>query len=193
MKEKSRNIHYDLIVNLKEGSYSAFNQIYEIYADMLYNFVLGLTKSPSEAKDVVQDTFLKIWQNKHSLSPDLSFKSYLYTIAKNQIIDTFHKQIDNVSFDTYMYSGAYLEKSENNVEINMNYDEFMVKLKLAKNKMTDKQRKIFELNKEQGYTIDEIATMLDLSSKTIRNTLSLSLKILRAEIPGFSLLIALYF
>lgn len=55
-------------------------------------FVLNLTKSPDDAEDILQETFLRIWQTKENLSLETSFKSYLYTIAHNLIIDSFRKK-----------------------------------------------------------------------------------------------------
>ena len=57
-------IHKKLVKKLKSGSYEDFNKLYTIYVDMLYNFILGLIKSPTEAEDIVQETFLRIWQTR---------------------------------------------------------------------------------------------------------------------------------
>jgi len=97
----SENIHIKLIKGLKQGSYEDFNILYSIYADMLYGFILNLTKSPIEAQDILQDTFMRIWQTHERINLELSFKTYLYTIARNLIIDSLRRQVDNVAFDEY--------------------------------------------------------------------------------------------
>lgn len=181
-------IHDKLIENLKDGSYSAFDQLYAIYSDLLYGFALNITKSTSDAKDVVQDTFVKIWQTRENLSPEKSFKSYLFTIAKNQITDKFRHNIHLVSFEAYIGSDSFQEKAINNVEQNIFYDEFLEKLNQAKEKMTPQQKKIFNLCKEQGHTIEEAAKQLNLSEKTIRNTLSLALNVIKSELGYLAIL-----
>ena len=76
-----KHLHIDLIKKVKQGSYEDFTRLYFMYADLLYGFVLNLTKSPDDAEDILQETFLRIWQTKENLSLETSFKSYLYTIA----------------------------------------------------------------------------------------------------------------
>lgn len=60
MVSLNKDIHTQYIQGLKSGSYSDFNKLYSIYSDLLYGFVLHLTKSPSDAKDVLQETYLRI-------------------------------------------------------------------------------------------------------------------------------------
>ena len=77
-----KHLHIDLIKKVKQGSYEDFTRLYFMYADLLYGFVLNLTKSPDDAEDILQETFLRIWQTKENLSLETSFKSYLYTTAR---------------------------------------------------------------------------------------------------------------
>ena len=172
-------IHTKLVKSLKSGSYEDFNKLYTIYVDMLYNFILGLIKSPTEAEDIVQETFLRIWQSRERINPDLSFKTYLYTIARNQTIDVLRKQVEYVTFEDYICSEAFQEHSENDVEKNISFDEFKDKVFRVKEKLTTRQKLVFEMSREKGYSISMIAKELQLSEKTIKNQLTLALKILR--------------
>lgn len=167
---------------LREGNYYAFTELYNAYGDMLYSFVLQLTKSPSEAKDIVQEIFLRIWLNRHNIALDKSFKAYLYQIARNLIIDTFRKQVNKISFEQYVNSNHFSEYVNNNIEDKISYDDFIVLLEKAKQKMTERQREIFILSREKDLKTEEIAKILNLSEKTVQNTLSLAIGIVRAEI-----------
>ena len=187
------DIHKKLVKNLKSGSYEDFNKLYTIYVDMLYSFILGLIKSPTEAEDIVQETFLRIWQTRERINPDFSFKTYLYTIARNQTIDVLRKQIEYVAFEDYICSEAFQEYSENDVEKNISFDEFKNKLSGVKEKLTPRQKLVFEMSREKGYSISMIAEELQLSEKTIKNQLTLALKILREEMTYcFTLLFLLF-
>lgn len=189
----SENIHIKLIKGLKLGSYEDFNILYTIYADMLYCFILKLTKSPIEAQDILQDTFMRIWQTRERINLELSFKTYLYTIAHNLIIDSLRRQVDNVVFDEYVCSEAFQKHSENNVERNINFDEFQEKLSRAKEKLTQRQKEIFELSREKGYSILSIAQKLQLSEKTVKNQLTLALKVMRSELSYYFIFLFLPF
>ena len=172
-----KHLHIDLIKKVKQGSYEDFTRLYFMYADLLYGFVLNLTKSPDDAEDILQETFLRIWQTKENLSLETSFKSYLYTIAHNLIIDSFRKKIDSVAFEVYIQSDAYQNYTENNTENEVYFDEFLDKLKLS-----SRQLVIFELSREKGCSIKDIAEKMGVSEKTVKNQLTLALKTLKSEL-----------
>lgn len=176
------HLYIDLIKKVKSGSYEDFTRLYFNYADLLYGFVLNLTKSPVDAEDILQETFLKIWQTRENISLETSFKSYLYTIARNLIIDSFRKKINSVAFEVYIQSDIYQNYSENNIEDEIYFDEFLENFNEAKKKLSSRQLEIFELSRERGYSIKDIAEKLSLSEKTVKNQLTFALKILRSEL-----------
>jgi RNA polymerase sigma-70 factor (ECF subfamily) len=87
---------------LKNDSHQAFSWLYDTYSDILYGFVFVHTKSTFIAEEVVQDTFMKIWARRRSLSTEGSFKSLLFTMAKNQIIDVFRQQLNRAEFTDFI-------------------------------------------------------------------------------------------
>jgi RNA polymerase sigma-70 factor (ECF subfamily) len=183
--------HLYLVQGLMAGSHTDFDRLYAIYADPLYNFAIRLTKSPAEAKDILQDTFLRLWQMRETISTDKSFKSFIFAIARNLIIDSLRKQVSNVAFEEYLLSPAYQSYSENDVDNRIYFDEFLEKMKLAKRKLSNRQKEIVELSMEKGYSVDLIAKKLNISPKTVKNQLSLAVKILRTELSPYYYL--LYF
>lgn len=176
-----QNINRQQVEELRGGSYSAFNELYNIYSDMLYSFIVQLTKSPSEAKDIVQETFLRIWLTRENLMPDKSFKAYLFQIAHNLIIDALRKQVNKISFEQYISSKYFEDYSNNNIEDTISFDDFVALLEQAKQKMSRRQREIFSLSRQQGMDVEEIAKTLNLSEKTVRNNLSIALGIIKNE------------
>lgn len=185
----NKDIHRQFIEGLKSGSHKDFDKLYAIYADLLYGFVLNLTKSSTIAKDILQETFLRVWQTREQLSSEMSFKSYLYSIARNLIIDTFRHQVRSVAFEEYITSNAYLNYTENTVEEDIDFDEFKNKLEQAKKKLNDRQRQIFELSREKGLSISVIAQQLGLTEKTVKNQLTMIMKILRIELSHYYILL----
>ncbi|MDR1090435.1 MAG: RNA polymerase sigma factor [Prevotella sp.] len=182
------------IEGLKKGSYSDFKILYEEYSDRLYGFIFNLTRSKSMANDIMQETFIKVWINRENIDPSMSFKSYLFKISKNKITDEFRKQINNPVFEDYM---AYCDKlhadSNDIIEQKIDFDYFLQKLDIAKTKLTSRQREIFELSKEEGFSSSEIAKILNISEQTTYNILSSAMKILRKEMGLSSLLFLLFF
>ena len=190
MPEKS--IHCETIKKLQEGSYEAFDTLYNVYADSLYGFALLHTKSTVQAEDIVQDTFLKLWNMRESLSVEGSFKSMLFTIAKNHVIDIFRQQVNRANFEDYI---AFCEDEnllDNTSVEKVYYNDFLEKLAIAKQKLTPAQRNIFELSREEGMSNTEIAAASNLSEQTVKNHLSAALKVLRVELGKYNFLIALF-
>ena len=75
------------LIRLKKGDRQSFKTVYELYVNSLYSFVLRFVKSHSIADDVVQDTFIKIWEMRESVNPSLAFQGFLYKIAKNLVLN----------------------------------------------------------------------------------------------------------
>lgn len=170
------------IKELQKNSHKAFNAIYDMYADKLYGFVLAHTKSQQIAEDIVQDTFLKLWKIRDSISLEGSLQSLLFTISKNKIIDNFRTQINKVEFDVFI---EYIEDdsfNENEIEKKLNYDDFLKAYKLSKKILSERQLEIFELSRTNGKSIEEIAESLNLSQQTVKNHLSSSLKKIRQQL-----------
>lgn len=180
------DIHSQLINELKCGSYHAFNQLYEVYSDLLYGFALDLTKSPAEAKDILQETFIRIWTNRDKISTEYSFKAYLYKIARNLILNSFRKQMNNIAFENYICSEEYQRNVDNNIEKEIYFDEFCRNLEQAKNELPRRQKQIFELSREHGLSTVEIAGRLNISEQTVKNQLTLALKTLRKRLSQYS-------
>lgn len=170
------------IKELQKNSHKAFNVIYDMYADKLYGFVLAHTKSQQIAEDIVQETFLKLWKIRGSISLDGSLQSLLFAISKNKIIDNFRTQINQVEFETFVEYFEDENFNENEIEKKLNYDDFLISLKLSKKVLSERQLEIFELSRTNGKSIEEIAERLNLSEQTVKNQLSSSLKKIRQQL-----------
>lgn len=189
---KNISIHSNTIKELREGSHEAFDVLYDAYADSLYGFALLHTKSPSEAEDIVQETFLRLWNMRASLSVEGSFKSMLFTIAKNQVIDAFRQQISRPQFEDYIRFCEDDNLLDNSSVEKIYYDDFIEKLTIAKQKLTPMQQHVFELSREEGLSNAEIASLSNLSEQTVKNHLSASLKTLRLELLKYNFLFSLF-
>jgi RNA polymerase sigma-70 factor (ECF subfamily) len=182
------------IEGLRKNSYSDFKILYEAFVGPLFGFVYSLTKSGTIAKDIVQETFLRVWKYRKNINPDLSFKSYLFKIAQNLILDGLRKQLNDPVFESYLDYCDKLALSGNAAEQKMDFDIFVKRLEAAKRKLSSRQREIFEMSKEQGIPASEIAQRLALSEQTVYNQLSMAMHVIRQELgPAFYLLFFIFF
>ncbi|MEA4984319.1 ECF RNA polymerase sigma factor SigL [bioreactor metagenome] len=181
------------IRELKNDSHKAFNAIYDMYADKLYAFALAHTKSRQMSEDIVQDTFLKLWKIRKTINTEGSLQSLLFKISKNKIIDMFRSQINKVEFELYL---SYMEENSNaeaEAERRLYYDDFYKALQLSKEQLSERQLEIFEMSREEGKSIEEIASELNLSEQTVKNQISSSLKKIRSQILKYSIFLLPFF
>ena len=170
-----------LIKGIKAGSYADFTLLYNRYFSKLFGFIFKLTRSQPVTEEIVQDTFVKIWTNREMLNENNSIQSYIFTIAKNKLIDALRTSSVKTHFEDYMEFSNSFELSENNVNAKMDNDYFDQKLNTAKMVLSPRQLEIFDLHKEKGLTTQQIADKLSISERTVKNQLSLIIKALRIE------------
>ena len=182
------------IIGLQKGSYSDFNKLYDLYADRLYGFAYNLTHSSEMAEEIVQEVFLKIWQMREHLSPEYSFRSFLFTIAKNKFLNDLRNRLTLLSYDEYITQlDDATERGENSIESEFNFNELNEQVLQSKDKLSKRQKMIFEMSKEEGLSNQEIALKLGISEQSVRNQLSSALKVLREELIRIGFSFALFF
>jgi RNA polymerase sigma-70 factor (ECF subfamily) len=178
-----------LIISLKQGSQKAFDSIYQMYSKRLYAYCFQYTKSREETEEIVQDVFLKLWLNKSTIRQEDTLKYFLFTIAKHQLINGYKSRVNSFVFEEYVDYCNQESLSVNDTAQGVEYDEFCQYLNKAMNRLSDTQRKVFDSCKMQQLSNKEAAEKLSLQEQTVKNQLSLALKILREELSKFSALI----
>lgn len=178
MQDNSIKNEYLLIRNLSKSNLFAFNCLYNEYSRRLYRFAYGYLKSEEEAEELVQEVFMIIWEKRKELKEELSFKSFLFTIAFNIIRKHFRTKAYLME---YFKSGISSERdlqTSNQVIYNSFY-KFIFDLV---NQLPLRRKEIFIKSRIQGYSIKEIAKELKISHKTVENQLSSALKFIRTNI-----------
>ncbi|RAV29483.1 RNA polymerase sigma factor [Sinomicrobium soli] len=166
-----------LIRLLSGGNEKAFEQLFDTYRNILYKYSYSMLGSKPHAEEIVQDVFLKVWQKRETLSPELSFKSYLFTITRNRII-TFLKKAakDQELREVIFYSSR---KFTDSTDLHIRETEVEKIKKEALNLLPPRRRQIFEMSRYEGKSYEEIAKELGLSKNTVRNQMSMALETLR--------------
>ena len=175
------------VAALKEGSREAFTMLYNLYADRLYSFALVQTKSKQMAEDVVQDTFLKLWNNRTNLNCYGNVQALVFTMARNLIIDAFRRQVANIDIEAYFNLHEALPSTASPEE-SLYFNETKEHLEQAKAKLSNKECKIYEMSREQNMPIKKIAQTLNLSPQTVKNYLTSTLKVFRSQLRREQLL-----
>lgn len=79
----------ELVVLLNSNDEAAFRELYIRYKDRLWNYIFAFLKAVDESDDLIQEIFIQLWELRHSINPELSFSAFIYTIAKNKVLNYF--------------------------------------------------------------------------------------------------------
>jgi RNA polymerase sigma-70 factor (family 1) len=186
-------IHNDrvLIERLQTGDIEAFDILYNKYSWKLYAFGLKYLKTIDDAEELVQSAFIKIWENHKELKKESSFKSYLFTIAYNQICKLFrNRQYQKKYFEDILLIKPIDEKS---IEENMSYEAALDRVNKIVDVLPDKQKKIFFKSRIEGMSTKDIAKELNLAPGTVDNYISNVLKFIRSHLKKEDFALMLFF
>lgn len=174
------NSERELLIALREGDQSAFEKLYFDYSKTITSHLLYLLKSSELAQEVLQDTFMAIWEYRLTIDIDQSFKSYLYKIATNKTYKMFRKASYDQKYMAYMQ--AVIEEGYHPIESYIYRKESQELLDKLLARMPEKQREVFVLFKLDGYSYAEIAQKLGISHSTINTHINRANQFLKKEI-----------
>jgi RNA polymerase sigma-70 factor (family 1) len=156
-----------------------FRSIYDLYYESIRSFAYFKTGDVDLADDIVQEVFIKLWANLHSLK-DETVKSLLYTIASNTIKNHFKHQ--KVVYNFQKQEPASESETADEADSALRQEELNRKLQAALAEIPEKSRDVFLMNRIEGLTYADIAERLGLSVKAIEKRMSEALSILRSRI-----------
>lgn len=168
-----------LITLLREGSQFAFEKLFEQYSQKLYRFSFSYLKSETEAEEIVQNVFLKLWETRNNLKTETSFQSYLFTIAFNEIRKYFNRKARDEKFRFGILE--MLSDENSSIETKAGYEQLVQKLESLINQMPERRREIFIKRKKEGKSISDIASELGISPKTAENQITEAMNYLKKE------------
>ena len=154
-----------------------FAAIFERYAKDLHDFLYYKYGQREDLNDVVQEAFIKLWDQCQKVSPEKA-RAFLFKVAKNNILNRFKHEKVVLKYQ------QEIPKNENIVtpEFILEENEFYERYQLALSKLTDEQRVAFLLNKVEGKKHQEIAEMLNITRKVVEYRIYSAFKIIKAEI-----------
>ena len=175
IKEKTDT---ELAILLTLNDEAAFSELYARYKEKLYYFCLHLLKSKEEANDIVQEIFIRIWESRNFINPDLSFSSFLYTMARNRILNYFR----DIDIDEKVKEILATQKvtEEEAIDSKIIYTEYQVILQNAISQLPPQRRKIFNMSRIESMSHKEIAAELGISVNTVQEHISEALKFIKA-------------
>ena len=182
-----------LLTELKNGSFHAFERLYNMYSGKLYNFIMRISSGNQYmAEEVVPSAFIRVWEVRERVEPESSFISFLCTIAKNLLMNMYQRQTVEYVYNEYLKNTGVDRDSQTEESIDLRFlNEYIDSLA---EELPAQRKKIFILSKRQNYTNKEIAEMMGISESTVATQLSLAVKFMREQLmKHYDKIVALLF
>lgn len=172
-----------LLSKLREGDKSVFSAIFKFYYEDLVMFARTYFNEIETAEEIVQDTFVKIWEEHKSLKINVSLKSFLLKSVQNKCIDTFRRRKVKQNYINNT-TGSYInyDYSIDNYIFNSELESL---IKTALDKLSPEISYVFLMNRYEGLKYGEIAKKLNISVRTVEARIGKALCFLREELKDY--------
>lgn len=180
-----------MLISLKLGDHIAFSTVFDEWKHKVYHYFLKRTQDAELAKDLTQQSFIKLWNYRQQLDENLALDKQIFQKARQVYIDWLKKE---ARYRKHFTAEQALHYEENGATYQLN-PELRSTIDAALNQLPEKRKRIFELKHIYGYSYKEIAEKLGISIKTVDNQLLKAVNDLRKSLSGsqFILVYILFF
>lgn len=168
----------EILRALSKGNGDAFQQVFNDSYENLCQYAFTILKDMDEAEDIVQATFIKIWENRGDLDIKHTVRSYLFKAVYYKCINQLEHRTVKLKYQDYgiRAQSSLVQQPE------VFPDELEENIKKAINRLPPQCRIIFVMSRYEELRYSEIAQKLNISVNTVENQISKALKILRSEL-----------
>lgn len=179
--QKEVNFDYLLWKRIKAGETKAFDELYQLYADMLFSFGMIYSKDRELVKDCIHDLFFDLFKYRKNLSDNDHIRNYLFKSLKRKI------QAPKTGKLSLVYTEDIREENEQKVvpwanEEGEIQEENIEKIKRIIAKLSDHQQEVLNLKFQVGLSYPEIAKIMEISVESVRTLVYRSVKTIREEL-----------
>lgn len=166
--EKILNINEkELLRQLKAGSKTAFNELYAIYSRPLISNLLKILKNENLAEEILQETFIALWEHRHSIDSERSALGYLIRTSANKTKDLFRRAVHDRKMRAYFY--PVIESGYEPIEAGLYKKENEALLNQLIDRLPAKQKEVYRLCKIEGLSYKEVSQLLGISEATVNS------------------------
>jgi len=172
-----------LLTRLRGGDQDAFTVMFTTYYKDMVLFAMNFTREKEIAEEIVQETFVRLWDERKTITIGISLKSYLLRCIQNRCIDWIrHKKIRQKYRDEVSSTLETFEYNTDNYVINSELKDL---LKVALSKLSPEIYEAYCLSRYKGLKYKEIATKLKVSVRTVEVRIGKALISLREELKDY--------
>ena len=171
----------EIIARCQRGDKSAFRTVVENYQRMVFSLSLKMLADEEKAKDVVQDTFIRVWQSIRSYDPQKPFKTWLYTIATRLCLDQLKREKPLIPLpdDECM---LHRFASDDNSQRQLENAEWAAIVRLLAEGLSEKQRIAFTLCQLEELSLQEAEEITDMDARQLKSNLYVARQTIRKRL-----------
>jgi len=190
LQTETSNIERELLLLIAEGDEEAFRKIFHLYGACVHTHIFSIIKFDGAAKDLVQDTFLRVWLYRDKLPGIENFRSWILRISYNRALSYLRDKMMQENRQSNYIEKYGIDNIHNDTDEQVNLHLLKKVIQQVVQNLPLQQRKIYLLSREHGHKLHTIAEELGLANSTVKNTLGRALLTLRNAIEkaGFGLL-----
>ena len=172
---------------LRKGDKKAFEAVYNEFFGVLYHLCLNYLHDDKVSEELVQDTFMKLWEIRETLNDQINIRNFLYTITKNNCLNYLRNQKislkhqENIKYLEMQFNYEALEKLGNYLQ----FEELRNRIDEAISKLPAEVIETFKLSRFEELSYREIADRQGISVKTVEARISKALRILPVELKDY--------
>lgn len=172
-----------LLAQISEDDEEAFARLFHAYRDKLYSFTYRVTESKELSSDIVQDVFLKIWEQRGRLFAIENFNAYLFRMAQNHAINQLRRMAKGSLLMMQRQPGDNFGSPMPDEELR--YKMIQQRLQQIVRDLPPQQKTVYQLAREQNLRQEEIARQLNISVSTAQNHMTLALRTIREQLQQY--------
>ncbi len=180
-----------IVSELSKDNDSSLEELFNYYYIRLFNFSKSFLKMEDGIDDILQEVFVKIWQNRKRIKDSDTFNSYVFTITRNLLLNELRSRINNRKLKEEVRRLSIA--SEYSYFEQITYHELKEKVDNIVNELPERQKEIFVLSRTKGLSHKEIAKKLQISTKTVEYHIALSVRLLKDRLKAVGLVSLFYF
>ena len=184
METKTEELSVEqLMATLQAGDINAFEMLFRTYYQPLCNYAYTFVQDRDEAEEIVQATFLSVWEKRDKLDIHTGVRPYLYAMVRNAALNILkHEKIKQQHVALEL---AVADRSVESVTRTVMASELETRIHKALEKLPEQCRLVFKLSRFEELKYAEIADQLNISIKTVENQMGKALKIMREQLKDY--------
>ncbi|TCC99558.1 RNA polymerase sigma factor [Pedobacter hiemivivus] len=190
MTSYSKFSEEQLATLLREGDHLAFTEIYNRFFEVLYMHAFRRLNDDDEAKDLVQEMFVGLWDKRKLQDLSKNLSSYLYTRIRSRILDKFRREKISGRYMDFLASYSKLDHASTDHKVRERDLKQLIEKEIYA--LPEPVRAIFILSRKEHLSHKEIAEVMDMTEQGVKSQVKRALKILRAKLGFYSYLLCFF-